>query len=176
MIAPRESTELAQVLISETCTRQDIQPQQLTIHADRGAAMVAKPLAALLADLGVQESHSRPHVSNDNPFSESQFKTMKYQPTYPERFGSLPDARAWAQKFFPWYNFEHHHSGIGLMTPAAVHFCQAALLWQKRQAVLQQAYACHSQHFVKGVPRPPALPAAVWINPPTHIEDRNHLH
>jgi putative transposase len=176
MIAPRESTELAQALIAETCTRQHVPPQQLTIHADRGAAMVAKPLAALLADLGVQESHSRPHVSNDNPFSESQFKTMKYQPTYPERFGSLPDARAWAQKFFPWYNFEHHHSGIGLMTPAAVHFGQAALLWQKRQAVLQQAYACHSQRFVKGVPRPPALPIAVWINPPTPIQDRNHLH
>lgn len=176
MLAPRQSTELAQGLISETCTRQNIQPQQLTIHADRGAAMVAKPLAALLADLGVHASHSRPQVSNDNPFSESQFKTMKYHPTYPDRFGSLPDARAWAQHFFPWYNFQHHHSGIGLMTPAAVHFGQAAFLWHKRQAVLQQAYACHAQRFVKGVPRPPALPTAVWINPPTYIEDRNPLH
>lgn len=176
MIAARESTELAQVLIAETCTRQNIPPQQLTIHADRGAAMVAKPLAALLADLGVSESHSRPHVSNDNPFSEAQFKTLKYQPTYPRRFGSLPDARTWAQNFFPWYNFEHHHSGIGLLTPAAVHFGQAAGLWQKRQAVLPQAFACHSQRFVKGVPQPPALPAAVWINPPTRSEDRNNLH
>jgi len=166
LIAPRESTALAEVLIAETCTRQNIQPQQLTIHADRGAALVAKPLVALLADLGVSESHSRPHVSNDNPFSEAQFKTMKYQPTYPKRFGSLPDARNWAQAFFPWYNFEHHHSGIGLMTPAAVHFGQAAQLWQHRQTVLQQAYAAHAQRFVKGPPQPPALPTAVWINPP----------
>jgi len=166
LIAPRESTELAEVLIAETCTRQAILPQQLTLHADRGAAMVAKPLAALLADLGVSESHSRPHVSNDNPFSEAQFKTMKYQPTYPRRFGSLPDARSWAHVFFPWYNFEHHPSGLGLMTPAAVHFGQAAQLWQNRQAVLQQAYAIHPRRFVKGLPKPPTLPTAVWINPP----------
>jgi putative transposase len=166
LIAPRESTELAEVLIAETSARQNIQPQQLTLHADRGAAMVAKPLAALLADLGVSESHSRPHVSNDNPFSEAQFKTMKYQPTYPRRFGSLPDARSWAHGFFPWYNFEHHHSGLGLMTPAAVHFGQAAQLLQHRQAVLQQAFVLHPQRFVKGVPKPPTLPTAVWINPP----------
>lgn len=166
LIASRESTELAEVLIAESCTRQNIPPQQLTLHADRGAAMVAKPLAALLADLGVSESHSRPHVSNDNPFSEAQFKTMKYQPTYPRRFGSLPDARSWAQAFFPWYNFEHHHSGLGLMTPTVVHFGQAAQLWQNRQAVLQQAYAIHPQRFVKGLPKPPTLPTAVWINPP----------
>jgi putative transposase len=184
MIAPRESTELAQQLISQSCTRQNIHPQQLTIHADRGAAMIAKSLAALLIDLGVNESHSRPHVSNDNPFSESQFKTMKYKPTYPDRFGSLPDARCWAQTFFPWYNFEHHHSGIGLMTPAAVHFGQAAQLLQNRQGVLQQAYTLHPQRFVKGVPRPPSFPTAVWINPPkteperltSVAEDRNYLH
>lgn len=180
LIAPRESTELAEVLIAETCTRQNIPSKQLTLHADRGAAMVAKPLAALLADLGVSESHSRPHVSNDNPFSEAQFKTMKYQPTYPQRFGSLPDARSWAQAFFPWYNFEHHHSGLGLMTPAAVHFGQAAQLWQNRQAVLQQAYAIHPQRFVKGLPQPPPLPTAVWINPPPSLSDpdggdRNNL-
>jgi putative transposase len=166
MLAPRESTDLAQTLITESCTRQNIQPQQLTIHADRGATMIAKPLAALLADLGVSESHSRPHVSNDNPFSEAQFKTMKYQPTYPQRFGSLPDARSWAQAFFPWYNFEHHHSALGLMTPAAVHLGQAAQLWQHRLTVLQQAYAAHPQRFVKGPPQPPPLPTAVWINPP----------
>jgi len=166
MIAPRESADLAQALIAESCTRQDIQPEHLTIHADRGAVMIAKPLASLLADLGVDESHSRPHVSNDNPFSEAQFKTLKYQPTYPRRFGCLPDARGWAQNFFPWYNFEHHHSGIGLMTPAAVHYGQAAQLLQNRTAVLQQAYAQHDARFVKGVPRPPALPTAVWINPP----------
>jgi putative transposase len=166
MIAPRESTDLAQLLIVESCTRQSIQPQQLTIHADRGAAMVAKPLAALLADLGVGESHSRPHVCDDNPFSEAQFKTMKYQPTYPQRFGSLVDARTWSQAFFPWYNFEHHHSGIGLMTPAAVHFGQAAQLLKNRQMVLEQAYTARPQRFVNGVPKPPALPTAVWINPP----------
>lgn len=166
MLAPRESTDLAQMLITESCTRQNIQPQQLTIHADRGATMVAKPLAALLADLGVSESHSRPHVSNDNPFSEAQFRTMKYQPTYPKRFGSQADARGWAQAFFPWYNFEHHHSSLGLMTPAAVHYGQAAQLWQQRQVVLQQAYAAHPQRFVNGLPHPPALPTAVWINPP----------
>lgn len=180
LIAPRESTELAEVLIAETCTRQNIQPQQLTLHADRGAAMVAKPLAALLADLSVSESHSRPHVSNDNPFSEAQFKTMKYQPTYPRRFGSLPDARSWAHVFFPWYNFEHHHSRLGLMTPAAVHFGHAAPLWQHRQAILQEVYAIHPQRFVKGLPKPPTLPTAVWINPPPSLPDpyggdRNHL-
>jgi len=166
MLAPRESTDLAQELITASCARQNIQPQQLTIHADRGATMVAKPLAALLADLGVSESHSRPYVSNDNPFSEAQFKTMKYQPTYPKRFGSQADAHSWAQVFFPWYNFEHHHSSLGLMTPAVVHYGQAAQLWQQRQAVLQQAYAAHAQRFVKGVPQPPPLPTAVWINPP----------
>ena len=128
--------------------------------------MTAKPLVRLLADLGVGESHSRPQVSNDNPFSEAQFKTLKYQPTYPERFGSQADARAWAQAFFRWYNFEHHHSGLGLMTPAAVHSGQAAQLWQDRQSVLHRAYAVHPERFVKGLPQPPALPTTVWINPP----------
>jgi putative transposase len=166
LIAERESTELAQVLMAESCARQAIPPHQLTIHADRGGPMTAKPLALLLADLHVTESHSRPHLSNDNPFSEAQFKTLKYQPDYPERFGSQADARTWAQRFFPWYNFEHHHSGIGLMTPAAVHYGQAAQLWQNRQAVLHQAYAVHPERFVKGLPQPPTLPTAVWINPP----------
>ena len=166
LIAERESTELAQALMAESCTRQAIPPHQLTIHADRGAPMIAKPLALLLADLGVTESHSRPHVSNDNPFSEAQFKTLKYQPDYPERFGSQADARTWTQRFFPWYNFEHRHSGIGWMTPAAVHYGQAAQLWQHRQAVLHQAYAAHPERFVKGLSQPPALPSAVWINPP----------
>lgn len=175
MLAPHESTDLAQELITESCTRQNIHPQQLTIHADRGATMVAKPLAALLADLGVSESHSRPHVSNDNPFSEAQFKTMKYQPAYPKRFGSQADAHRWAQAFFPWYNFDHHHSSLGLMTPAAVHFGQAAQLWHHRQVVLQQAYAAHPQRFVKGVPQPPPLPPAVWINPPAETRSAEAL-
>jgi len=166
LLADRESTNLAQVLIAETYTRENIPPHQLTIHADRGAPMIAKPLALLMTDLGVAESHSRPHVSNDNPFSEAQFKTLKYQPTYPDRFGSQADARVWTQAFFRWYNFEHHHSGLGLMTPAAVHSGQAAQLWQNRQSVLQQMYAAHPERFVKGLPKPPALPTAVWINPP----------
>ena len=166
LIAEREAAELAQVLIAESCTRQKITPNQLTLHADRGGPMTAKPLALLMADLGVTQSHSRPHVSNDNPFSEAQFKTLKYQPDYPERFGCQADARTWAQGFFPWYNFEHHHSGIGLMTPASVQYGQAAQLWQDRQTVLHQAYLAHPERFVKGLPVPPALPAAVWINPP----------
>jgi len=166
LITERESAELAQVLIAESCARESIQPNQLTIHADRGGPMTAKPLALLLADLGVTPSHSRPHVSNDNPFSEAQFKTLKYQPNYPKRFGSQAEARAWAHGFFRWSNAEHHHSGIGWLTPAAVHSGQAAQLWQNRQAVLHQAYAAHPERFVKGRPIPPALPTAVWINPP----------
>ena len=128
--------------------------------------MIAKPLALLLADLSVTESHSRPHTSNDNPFSEAQFKTLKYQPDFPERFGSRADAHAWARQFFPSYNHDHHHTGLGLMTPAAVHSGQAAQLWQKRQGVLQLAYLAHPERFVKGQPQPPTLPTAVWINPP----------
>ena len=123
---------------------------------------------ASVTDLGVSPSHSRPHVSNDNPFSEAQFKTMKYQPDYPERFGSLVDARTWAQTFFPWYNDEHHHSGLGYLTPAAMHYGAASRLFAERQQTLNLAYAAHPERFVKGPPLPPALPTAVWINPPTH--------
>ena len=166
LIAEQQSGDLAQLLIRETCDKQRIPPEQLTIHADRGGPMIAKPVALLMADLGVIESHSRPHVSNDNPFSEAQFKTMKYRPDYPDRFGSLADARVWAQSFFAWYNDEHHHSGIGYMTPAAVHSGEAARLFAQRQQVLQQAYAAHPQRFVNGLPTPPPLPSAVWINPP----------
>jgi putative transposase len=166
LIADCESSALAQELITDSCGKQQIRPEQLTIHADRGGSMIAKPVALLMSDLGVIESHSRPHVSNDNPFSESQFKTMKYRPDYPARFGSQADARSWAQSFFPWYNTEHRHSGIGLMTPQAVHYGQAAQLFADRQGVLQLAYAAHPERFVKGLPRPPQLPTAVWINPP----------
>ena len=166
LIADRESSALAQEVIIDSCDKQRIQPEQLTIHADRGGSMIAKPVALLMSDLGVLESHSRPHVSNDNPFSESQFKTMKYRPDYPARFGCQVDARTWAQSFFTWYNTEHRHSGIGLMTPQAVHYGQAAQLFAERQGVLQLAYAAHPERFVKGLPRPPQLPTAVWINPP----------
>jgi putative transposase len=166
MIAERESASLAEEVIATTCIRQAIQPQQLTIHADRGGPMIAKPVALLMADLGVTKSHSRPHVSNDNPFSESQFKTMKYRPDYPDRFGSLQDARTWFSAFFDWYNNEHHHSALGLMTPADVHFGRAPVLIAKRQQVLEEAYQKNPERFVRGLPTPPQLPEAVWINPP----------
>ena len=166
LIADRESGALAELLITQACARQQIPRDQLTIHADNGGPMIAKPVSLLMSDLGVSPSHSRPHVSNDNPFSEAQFKTMKYQPDYPARFGSLIDARTWFQKFFPWYNTAHHHSGIGFMTPAAIHDGDAARLFSDRQHILSAAYAAHPERFVKGQPFPPALPIAVWINPP----------
>ena len=166
MIAERESEELAQELIRETCRKQDIQPGQLTLHADNGSAMIAKSVAQLLIDLDVVKSHSRPHVSDDNPYSEAQFKTLKYRPDYPDRFGCLIDARIWAHAFFAWYNQAHHHSNLGLLTPAVVHSGQAECVRQKRQQVLQMAYAAHPERFVKGAPVPAQLPVAVWINPP----------
>jgi putative transposase len=166
MIAERESASLAEELIAATCVRQNIQPGQLTIHADRGSSMTSKPVALLMADLGVTKTHSRPHVSNDNPFSESQFKTLKYRPDYPERFGCQQDARSWATEFFDWYNYEHHHSALGLLTPADVHFGRALAVLQQRQDVLETAYRRTPQRFVKGLPKPLALPTAVWINPP----------
>jgi len=166
MIAERESATLAEELIAETCARQGIQPDQLTIHADRGSSMTSKSVAFLLADLGVTKTHSRPHVSNDNPYSEAHFKTLKYRPDYPSRFGCQADARAWANTFFTWYNQEHHHSGLALLTPTDVHFQRAQVVLQKRQIVLQEAYQKTPQRFVKGLPVPPQLPQAVWINPP----------
>ena len=166
MIAERESASLAKELIAETCARQGIVPSQLTIHADRGSSMTSKSVALLMADLGVTKTHSRPHVSNDNPYSEAQFKTLKYQPDYPDRFGCQQDARSWAKDFFQWYNYEHHHTGLGLMTPANVHFGQAQAVQQQRQQVLQAAYLKNPERFVKGQPTPPALPDAVWINAP----------
>jgi len=166
MVALQESAALAEVLIAETCRRQGIQPGQLTVHADRGQAMTSKTLAMLLADLGVTKTHSRPHVSNDNPYSEAQFKTMKYRPDYPGRFGSLVDAREWGREFFNWYNYEHYHTGIGLLTPADVHYGRAEQVRKLRQQVLQAAYEQHPERFVKGPSIPLPLPLAVWINPP----------
>ena len=175
MLAPRESATLAQRLIAETCAKQGIGPGQLFLHADRGTSMTSKPVALLLADLGVTRSHSRPQVSNDNPFSEAQFKTLKYRPEFPDRFGSIEDARVFCQRFFSWYNSEHHHSGLGLMTPAAVHDGRAATMRDARQQVLMAAYAAHPERFVRKPPQPPRLPHAVWINPPkekTASQDR----
>jgi putative transposase len=166
MLAPHESAALAERLIAETYAKHGIEPGQLTLHADRGASMRSKPVALLLADLGVTKTHSRPHVSNDNPFSEAQFKTLKYCPQFPERFGSIEDGRTFGQVFFPWYNHEHHHSALGFLTPAVVHFDQAARVRDHRQHVLAAAYVAHPERFVNGRPRPADLPQAVWINPP----------
>ncbi|MCP4342736.1 MAG: transposase family protein, partial [Desulfobulbaceae bacterium] len=140
MIAERESSTLANRLITETCYKQNIAEEQLTLHADRGSSMKSKVVAQLLSDLGVTKTHSRPHVSNDNPYSESQFKTMKYRPKYPKRFGSIQDARAFAVDFFHWYNEEHRHSGIALYTPSDVHYSRVEQIQKDRQATLDAAY------------------------------------
>jgi putative transposase len=175
MAACRESATLAQRLIEETCARQGIAQAQLTIHADRGPAMLAKSVALLLADLGVTKTHSRPHVSNDNPFSESQFKTLKYYPEFPERFGSLPDTRSFLGDFFLWYNTMHHHSALGWLTPYDVHYGLAETRRAEREAALQKAFAATPERFVRGVPIPPALPQAVWINKPRTLDEPAHV-
>ena len=141
-------------------------PGSLTVHADRGSSMRSKPVALLLADLGITRSHSRPHVSDDNPYSEAQFKTLKYRPGFPERFGSIEDARAFCQSFFAWYNGTHRHSGIALFTPADVHHGRTDRLLDARAGVLVGAYAAHPERFVKGLPHPRAVPTEVWINRP----------
>jgi putative transposase len=163
MVAHRESAAL---FIRETCARQGIGREQLTVHADRGPAMTSKPVALLLADLGVTKTHARPHVSNDNPFSEAHFKTLKYRPAFPERFGSIQDARAYCHVFFPWYNAEHHHIGLGLLTPADVHHGLAEQRVAERATVLATAYAAHPERFSGGLPHPPVPPVEVWINRP----------
>jgi len=171
LVATRESAVLAERLIAETVAKEGIVPGQLTIHADRGTSMRSKPVALLLADLGVERTHSRPHVSNDNPFSESQFRTLKYRPTFPARFGSLEDARSFCREFFAWYNTQHRHSGIGLLTPATVHAGMADEVTAARAITLTRAYEAHPERFVRRPPTPPALPTAVWINPPKKKEE-----
>jgi len=166
MIAHHESAALAKRLIGETCAKQNVVPGQLTIHADRGSSMTSKPVALMLADLGVTKTHSRPHVSDDNPYSEAQFKTLKYRPGFPDRFGSIEDARTFCQDFFAWYNAEHHHTGIGLLTPETVHNGKAELVTIQRQDVLVSAFEAYPQRFVRGTPKPPRLPDAAWINKP----------
>ena len=166
LLADRESEALAVELIEQTCAKQGIKPGELTIHADRGSSMTSKPVAFLLADLGVEKTHSRPHVSNDNPYSESQFKTMKYRPEFPSRFGSSEDAREFCRVFFLWYNTMHRHSGIGLLTPAAVHYGQGPAITKRRADVLEAAFIAKPERFVRGIPRPPAEPLAAWINSP----------
>ncbi len=166
MIAEHESAELAKQLIATAAANQHIQPDQLTLHADNGKPMKAKTLALLLSDLGINTSHSRPYVSDDNPFSEAQFKTLKYRPDYPDRFGCIQDARDWAHPFFEWYNHHHYHTGLNLLTPSSVHYGQADGIRRQRQAILAAAYAQHPQRFVRGEPLVKGAPEAVWINPP----------
>jgi putative transposase len=175
MIAPHESSTLAKRLIAETCEKQNVLPGQLTIHADRGSSMKSKPVALLLADLGITKSHSRPHLSDDNPYSESQFKTLKYRPGFPDRFGSIQDGRAFCQDFFPWYNREHRHSGIGLLTPEMVHYGKSEAVISQRQIVLASAFDTHPERFVRGLPTPPSLPEAAWINKPKVESERSIL-
>jgi putative transposase len=166
LAAHRELARLGERLIAESCERQGIERDQLTVHADRGTAMTSKPVALLLADLGITKTHSRPHVSNDNPYSESQFKTMKYRPDFPWRFGSLEHVRSFGGDFFPWYNTEHHHVGLGLFTPHDVHYGLAAAKRERRAEVLAESFARHPERFPHGRPQPRELPTAVWINPP----------
>jgi len=166
MVAHRESAALAKRLVTETCRRQEIEPGQLTLHADRGSSMKSKTLAFLLADLGVTKTHSRPHVSDDNPFSEAHFKTLKYRPDYPKRFGEIEDARAFCADFFNWYNTEHHHAGLMLLRPADVHFGLVEQRRTERQAVLDAAFDAHPERFPRGRPAVPPFPRKVWINRP----------
>ncbi len=169
MLAHRESAALAERLIRETCERQGIAPGQLTVHADRGSSMTSKPVALLLSDLGVTKSHSRPHVSNDNPFSESQFKTMKYRPDFPDRFGAIEHGRAHCGDFFGWYNNEHRHGGLGLLTPHDVHYGLAGARLEARDAVLAAAFAARPERFPGGQPSAGAVPSEVWINKPQQV-------
>jgi len=167
MVAHREQKALAKRLIEQSCLKQKIEPGQLTLHADRGSSMKSKVVAQLLADLGVTKTHSRPHVSNDNPYSESQFRTLKYCPQFPERFGSIQDCRVFCQDFFSWYNKEHRHSGIALMTPEQVHYGLADEISHRRASVLASAFKQHPNRFKNKIPVPDTLPKAVWINPPS---------
>lgn len=168
MIADRESGDLAKQLIEATCEKHGVDTTKLIIHSDRGSSMTSQVVGNLLADLGITKSHSRPYTSDDNPFSESQFKTMKYRPEFPERFGSAQDARAFCRSFFAWYNNEHHHSGIALLTPAQVHYGKAEEVLAARHQVLLEAYRTYPERFIKP-PAPQPLPNAVWINPPPDV-------
>ena len=166
MVAEGESAALAEQLIADTCAKERVAPGTLKIHADRGSAMTSKSVALLLSDLGVDKTHSRPHVSDDNPYSEAQFKTLKYQPSFPGNFGSLQHARAFCQDFFPWYNLEHRHSGIAMLTPYDVHYGRSAAVLEQRQLVLDRAYEAHPERFVAGPPSPESAPTEAWINKP----------
>ena len=171
MVADRERSDLARELIEESCVRERIHRDQLTLHADRGSSMQSKPVAHLLADLGVTKSHSRPYVSDDNPFSESNFKTLKYRPDFPERFGSTEDARAFSRDFFPWYNDEHHHSGIAMLTPSELHSGRGGVVLMARHQTMTKAFAANPRRFNGHVPKPQKLPTEVWINKPVELRE-----
>jgi len=162
----RESAQIAKALIAQAAQQQRILPGSLTVHADRGSSMTSKPVAFLLADLGITKTHSRPYTSSDNPYSEAQFKTLKYRPCFPGRFSSMEEARSFCREFFDWYNHRHRHAGIGLMTPDVVHHGRAEELQAERTVVLTQAYLRTPERFVQEHPQPPALPVAAWINKP----------
>jgi putative transposase len=166
----RESAQVAKQLIAQAIAQQGVRPDQLTIPTDRGCSMTSKPVAFLLADLGVTKTHSRPYTSTDNPYSEAQFKTLKYRPDFPDRFDSILHSRAWGRDFFGWCNHEHRHSGIGLLTPATVHYGRAEHVLEQRGGVLHAAFEANPERFVRGRPRPPKLPSTVWINPPQSEE------
>jgi putative transposase len=168
LIAERESALLAEKLLADTIVKQRIDRDTLTIHADNGSSMASKPVAFLLADLGVTKTHSRPHTSNDNPYSEAQFRTLKYRPDFPDRFGCIEDARAFCQRFFRWYNTEHRHSGIAWHTPHSVHHGQSDAIRAARADVLAAAYTRNPERFVRKHPQPAALRSAVWINKPSN--------
>lgn len=169
MVADRESSELARILLAETIRKEGADPTKLTIHADNGSSMASKPVAFMLADLGVTKSHSRPHVSNDNPHIESLFKTAKYQPEFPSTFANLAEARAFCRAFFQWYNLQHRHSSLALLTPADVHHGRAHAILQQRQVTLDAAYAAHPERFVHGNPKVRQLPTASYINRPKEV-------
>jgi putative transposase len=175
MVAERESAALAEKLLADTIAKQGIDRDTLSIHADNGSSMASKPVAFLLADLGVTKTHSRPHTSNDNPFSEAHFRTLKYRPDFPDTFGSLEDARAFCRRFFTWYNTEHRHSGIAWHTPHNVHYGHAEAVRATRANALAAAYTRNPERFVRKHPEPAAIPAAAWINkPPDQDEEQAH--
>ncbi len=173
MVASRESSALAKRLIQDSCIKQGTAPGELILHSDRGSPMTAKGTAQLLAQLGVTRSLSRPKVPDDNPFSEAQFKTLKYHPGFPSRFGSIEDALSFCRPFFTWYNTEHRHSGLSMMTPEDVHYGRTVQVLDHRTSVLADVFLNKPERFVRGCPKPKPLPDAVWINPPDR--DRSSL-
>jgi putative transposase len=175
LVADGEHTSLAIQLMRSACEKQGIQPDTLTLHSDRGSVMTSGDVADLLSSLGIVKTHSRPYTSNDNPFSEAHFKTLKYGPDFPKTFGSIEDAKSFCRSFFDWYNTKHCHSGIAYFTPEQLHYGEAFAIQEKRKAALLAAYTQNPERFVKGMPQPPEIPEAVWINPPDQQKEKELL-